>query len=264
MRILTLGPKGTFSEVACENYIKKSKINYEVVFYASFFDVINNLKESDIAILAFENSTDGFIQQTLDLIYYHNLHIVNTINVDVHYQFVSNNPVDSNEALYVQFTAVNQTSKFIYNNRLYTQVLTESNTDSLLKLKESNKGQAIIPSHIKTNYKYVYNNVEDNSNNKTRFVVLSKKGNKVTDTISKAGIFVLFNKDKSGMLYDLLSFFKLHDINITAILSRPYRKRNGAYYFFLELDIHDEKILELIKTFSEANDNYDIKIAGLY
>lgn len=41
MRILTLGPKGTFSEVACENYIKKSKINYEVVFYASFFDVIN-------------------------------------------------------------------------------------------------------------------------------------------------------------------------------------------------------------------------------
>jgi len=264
MRILTLGPKGTFSEVACENYIKKSKSNYEVVFFTYFFDVINNLKESDVAILPFENSTDGFIQQTLDLIYYNSLYIIKTINVDVHYQLVSNNPLDFNEPLYVQFTAVNQTSKFIYNNKLYMQVLTESNTNSLLRLKESKKGQAIIPSHIKTNYKYVYNNIEDNYNNQTRFVVLCKDVNKVTGTINKATIFVEFNEDKSGMLYDLLSFFKVHDINITAIVSRPNRKRNNAYYFFLELDIHDKKIIELIKTFSEANSSYDIKIAGLY
>lgn len=264
MRLLTLGPKGTFSELACMKYLEDTNTKYEILFFSTFSDVINNMESDDIAILPFENSTDGFIQQTLDLLYHNDLTILKTLNINVSFQLVSNYEITNDYPLYVQFTAVNQTSNFINKHKLYNQIITQSNSDSLLRLENEYLGYAIIPSHIKTNFKVIYKNIEDDPHNKTRFIAITKRKDSPLDKIKKASIFVEFNEDRSGLLYELLHFFKENNINITAILSRPTRKENDSYYFFLELDIINNKIINLINTFSKNNNDFIIKVSGIY
>jgi chorismate mutase/prephenate dehydratase len=92
--------------------------------------------------------------------------------------------------------------------------------------------------------------IEDNINNFTRFLVLSKKAPERTGR-DKTSI-MLSVKDKVGALYDLLRPFASHGINMTKIESRPSRRKAWEYIFFVDIEGHvDEdrvkKALEEIK-----------------
>ena len=78
--------------------------------------------------------------------------------------------------------------------------------------------------------------IEDNPNNTTRFLVISRTESKPTRS-DKTSI-VLAIKDKVGALHDILAPFKKTGINLTKIESRPSKKKAWNYFFFIDFEGH--------------------------
>ena len=86
--------------------------------------------------------------------------------------------------------------------------------------------------------KILKNNIQDNDNNFTRFVVISSTDNKRTGKDKTSLVFSTDNKP--GSLYRILEIFNLWDINMTRIESRPAKKQLGQYIFFVDIEGHKD------------------------
>jgi chorismate mutase/prephenate dehydratase len=80
--------------------------------------------------------------------------------------------------------------------------------------------------------KIVCENIEDTANNITRFLVLSREDARPTGEDKTAILFSTAHK--AGALSDVLDVFKQFEINLTNIESRPSKKRQWEYYFFVD------------------------------
>jgi chorismate mutase/prephenate dehydratase len=90
--------------------------------------------------------------------------------------------------------------------------------------------------------KIICENIEDIGTNVTRFLVISKEDTRPTGDDKTALLFSTAHK--TGALADVLNVFKQHGINLTNITSRPSKKREWEYYFFVDSLGHktDEKV----------------------
>ncbi len=84
--------------------------------------------------------------------------------------------------------------------------------------------------------KIICENIEDNTNNITRFLVISREDAKPTGEDKTAILFSTAHK--AGALADVLEVFKKYNINLTNIESRPSKKRQWEYYFFVDFVGH--------------------------
>jgi chorismate mutase/prephenate dehydratase len=84
--------------------------------------------------------------------------------------------------------------------------------------------------------KVIYENIEDIANNVTRFLVVAREDAKPTGEDKTAMLFSTAHK--AGALADVLDVFRRHDINLTNIESRPSKKREWEYYFFVDFVGH--------------------------
>ena len=99
--------------------------------------------------------------------------------------------------------------------------------------------------------KVVEEDIEDNSNNFTRFLIISKRYDSNTDDNKISVIFSISHTP--GSLYSILQEFALRNINLTKIESRPTKNIPWEYYFFVDLEgnINDDKVsasLSAVKT----------------
>jgi chorismate mutase/prephenate dehydratase len=88
----------------------------------------------------------------------------------------------------------------------------------------------------------VCENIEDIANNVTRFLVVSREDARPTGEDKTAILFSTAHK--AGALADVLTGFKKYNINLTNIESRPSKKREFEYYFFVDFVGHrtDERV----------------------
>jgi chorismate mutase/prephenate dehydratase len=88
----------------------------------------------------------------------------------------------------------------------------------------------------------VCENIEDITNNVTRFLVVSREDSRPTGEDKTAILFSTAHK--AGALADVLEVFRKYSINMTTIESRPSKKREWEYYFFVDLLGHrtDERV----------------------
>ena len=82
-KVAVLGPKGTYSDVAKDNYLNSINEEYETIYYPSIIKAINAIDDNTIAIVPFENSLDGFILESLDKMISNKLNVVK-----VNYKYV--------------------------------------------------------------------------------------------------------------------------------------------------------------------------------
>ena len=80
--------------------------------------------------------------------------------------------------------------------------------------------------------------IQDNNNNLTRFIVISKK--EANKSIKNKTSIVFSTENKPVSLYRILDIFSLWDINMTRIESRPAKNKLGRYIFFVDIEGHAE------------------------
>ena len=88
------------------------------------------------------------------------------------------------------------------------------------------------------NLKIVFANIEDNPDNTTRFFILSKDRAKPSGNDKTTLMFTTANR--SGALVEMLNIMARYEVNLTNIDTRPSKRRNWEYYFFIDADGHCE------------------------
>ena len=269
LKIATLGPAGTFSELATQKFIQLQSERYSISFLSSIKNVLLEIGHScDLGIIPIENFSEGFIAIVLDQLVELDLCIIDEVMLPIEFSFVSRTAKLSEiEQLFVQFVAKGQCLDFIESLGKVNIDLTESNIESLNKCQDSCiKAGAIVPSGSfdPKGFPLTIDKINDYENNQTRFLVLSNnRTHPVHTQANKTSIIVLDDDDHPGLLGEVLQSFSARQINLTNIISRPTRTLFGKYHFFIELEgsLKDPVVAAALDEISQSN---KVKVLGSY
>nr|QBM01356.1 prephenate dehydratase [uncultured archaeon] len=269
MKIAALGPKGTFSEQAANQYMQKIKEKGEIIFCNNLpevFDFVQK-KKADLGIAPLENLLDGSLGEVLDLLYHSSVYIDAEIILAVHHCIASLSLLSEIKTVISRPQALAQCLSYIRKNKFSTmESLSTAEAMKIVAEKKLRELAAIGPESAANEYglKILQRNIEDKDHNVTRFIVISRNRNgKEVEKEYKTSIVIHPTKDRPGLLYKLLKSFATRNINLTKIESRPTKLKLGDYIFHIDFEGHeeDEKVKE---AFSEIRKIARIKILGSY
>ncbi|MDW6004634.1 prephenate dehydratase [Vibrio mangrovi] len=268
-KIATLGPAGTFSETATLQYIAVQQEQYALEYFPSIeraLDAVGTL--CDIGVLPIENFSEGFIPSVLDQLIHAELKVIGEVILPIRFSCISTAELSTVEQLFVQFVAKGQCSRFIESLGDIRIVLTESNTESLVRAGEASQASAaIVPADVSHgDFAAVVENVNDYENNQTRFLVFAAQDYPESyhpEGAYKTSLIVVDEHDHPGFLGEILTSFSRRKINLTSIISRPTCTHFGKYHFFIDLDGHirDDEVAAALAEIGEIS---RVKYLGSY
>ena len=250
------GESGSYSEASAR--IQYPNPNYSFVPFRSFRELFEGVETStvDLAVVPIENSTEGSVNETYDLLVEKPLYVIGEIYQKIHHCLIinKNSSPDEISVIYSHPQALAQCRKYIQNRRLESIPMYDTaGSVKFIKETQNATAAAIVSKHAAQIYdmKVVEEDIEDNSNNFTRFLIISKRYNSSTDDNKISVIFSISHTP--GSLYSILQEFALRNINLTKIESRPTKNIPWEYYFFVDLEgnINDDKVstsLSAVKT----------------
>ncbi|WP_018247770.1 prephenate dehydratase [Orenia marismortui] len=248
-RLGFLGPQGTFTEIAAKTYARRID---EYIPYGDIKALINAVSrgEVDKVIVPIENSIQGGVTLTLDLLVEHDVKIISEVIIPVKHSLLTRKTVELDKIKHVMSIsqALAQCRSFLEDNLVDYQVhFTNSTVEGAEKLHDLDDSWAVIGNSEAAkhyNLEILRKGIQDNEENWTRFVVLSQEEVSATAN-DKTSIICSLGQDHPGALYDILHEFAIRGINLTRIESRPAKKLLGDYIFFIDFEGHyQEKMLE--------------------
>lgn len=266
-KIITLGPKGTFSNQAASlvggDEIKT--IHYTTTIPQIAREVVRN--ENVLGVLPIENSTSGMVGQAQDSLMESDVVIVNELQIDIHFSLVSHVSINQIKQYFCHSEAFNQTMVFTAENMPEAKVVfSNSNIHSgeLFMEREQEPVAAIIPKALTEKNdtfrkKVISNHVEDYKQNITRFVVIRKTpaDYKPDFTRNKTSLFIEFKEDRHSLLFELLREFHVFGINLCRLESRPLKNTPWRYRFFIDL-INNHRVATCLEELQKQDIGYKV------
>lgn len=241
LRIGFLGPEGTFSHDAAVTKFGAS-VDYAPVadIPAVFEEVVRG--HVDYGLVPVENSIGGGVVDTLDAFVSSSARICAEVLVNVHHNLLSQNKWSDVTKIYSKAQVFSQCRKWLGSTAAGRQQMPWDSTSEAAKLVADPKtgaGAAAIGSRkLAEMYglNVLFENIEDNPDNVTRFFVISREPAKKTGDDKTAIMFTTAHKP--GALAEVLDVFRDRKINLTDIEKRPSQKVNWEYYFFIDAQGH--------------------------
>lgn len=251
MKIGYLGPEGTFSQFAAQQYAKGG---CELVQYPSIAELARaaDSEKIDAAVLPIENSLEGGVNTTLDcLVFECDLKICGEILLRIRQSILSNS--EKITKIYSHPQPVGQCSQYIAKHYGNAVIEITSSTARAALLASKEEGAAAIGSEALADIyglRVIASGIEDVPTNTTRFSVVGKNCPPTPDADKTSIVFGV--SDTPGALYKMLSIFDIFEINMMKIESRPAKTTLGEYVFFVDISgsVEEEKVkraLELIE-----------------
>ncbi|HAN09132.1 MAG TPA: prephenate dehydratase [Clostridiales bacterium] len=257
MKVGYLGPVGTYCYEACSTYTSGK---YEMQPYKTIRETITAvvLGQVDKCIVPIENSIEGSVNQTIDTILENDeLTIEGELVLPINHYLLSVETLELKNVkqIYSHPQALAQCRKFISNNMIDAEIIETAST--ALAAKEiyrfpnsvaiANKACAEV-----YNLKIIKENIQDESTNQTRFILISLKSDQQRQYAKTSIIFSTLNSP--GALYRVLGLFNLFEINLTKIESRPAKTKIGEYIFLVDFegDKEEEHIKILLNHIKRA------------
>ena len=240
MIIGTLGPEGSFSEKAAKQWNDKAELRY----YDDILDTVDALlrDEVDCSIVPIENSLEGSITLTLDLLMEQQLKIVGEVIVQIRHCLLSKGRLADLKILMSIPQALSQCKKYIKQNFKNIEVRTTLSTSQAAKLASEAKHIAAIASRESARIyglEILDEDIQDANENFTRFIVIGRTTPPATGN-DKTSLIVYLEKNRPGALYEILGEFATEGIDLTKIESRPTKRVLGDYLFYIDLKGHIE------------------------
>jgi len=233
MRLITLGPEGTFShEMALKLDLVKPG---EIVLLPTIHGIMDAVARGEgDGIVPMENSEAGSVGETLDGLARHPLFITAEMYMPIHHNLASLVPLEKIRVIYAHPQTHEQCSDAIEEWGVPV-IHTSSNASSALEARKTPNAGALIPVIAAGLYHMpvLVRNTENNPSNTTRFVRISHAPVQEKKP-EKCSILIDPDQDRSGLLHDLLEAFARRNINLTRIESRPSKRKIGEYVFFLD------------------------------
>jgi len=239
MKVAFLGPKATFSHLAT---MQQFGLSAELVPMKSIPAVFEEVEKGKAlyGVVPVENSTEGVISHTLDMFVDSNLKITAEILLEVHHDLLSRTGrVEDIRKVYSHVQPIAQCRRWLEANLPGIPLVDVASTAVAAQIASEDYTAAAIASELAASLydlKEVRSRIEDQVNNITRFLVISRKG---IDRTGNDKTSVLFSvKDEPGILFRMLEPFAKRGINLSKIESRPFKQKAWEYIFFLDLYGH--------------------------
>ena len=263
-RVSFQGERGAYSEAASLSFFDNT---IDTIPCTTFADTLKNTENdvSDYSVLPVENSLEGSVGESNDLLVTVNLDAVGEIYHRIRHCLIGTGSLENIDTVYSHTQALGQCRKFIQENSLKT-VPSYDTAGSVKIIKDLNKNNvACIASKNAAeifDVPIIKEGVEDNANNYTRFLVFSKEKNDKTENSKTSIIFSV--KHEAGALYQIINEFYQHKINLTKIESRPNKNTAWEYNFYVDFEGHqdDSSIKDMLEKL--RNHSTFLKILGSY
>lgn len=241
-RIAFLGPEATYTNQAALAIFGSSMQYSPVGSIPEIFTLVEK-GSADYGVLPIENSTDGIVRHSLDMLVNTKLFIVNQVYLDIEHCLISNSPLNEIRVVCSKDQALGQCRDWLLRH-LPEAIQKEVESTSLaVKMAMGEPGVAAIASSLaseKWDVPIVERNIQDRSDNITRFLVIGKEpASRLGSGKDRTSIVVSLN-DEVGALQEALNIFSGHHINLCKIESRPTRRKSWDYFFFIDFIGHFE------------------------
>ncbi|MGM0602136.1 MAG: prephenate dehydratase [Bacillota bacterium] len=274
-----LGPPGTFSELAVINYCTGE--DEEIIPYDSIRELVEavNSNEVDIALLPLENSLEGSVNISLDLLFENEeVEILKELVLPIEHFLLTpeKKSITEIKTVYSHPQAIAQSEKFLSSKMPQAKLVsTESTAAAAKKVAEDKKGAAIGSFRLAEIYdlEITASNLEGELPNSTRFVIIGRRKKFVSSQNNtdagqkkryKTSIICTPKKNRAGVLHDILGEFARREIDLSRIESRPTRKKLGEYMFYIDLagKLEDENLKKSLKEVEKKSGYF--RILGSY
>ncbi len=259
-----LGPRGTYSELACKKNFGSSVNSLACKSILDIFKTIND--ENSFGVVPLENSTEGAVNLTLDALQTTELKICGELEMPIkHSLLASQVNLEKIKNVYGHQQSLAQCKNKLSNLLPRIKITPVESSGLALKKAQQGTGNACIAHESfasEHNLKVCKKNMEDEKNNSTRFIILGKNM-PLKSGLDKTSIIISL-ENKPGALSRVLKIFELSKVNLSYIQSRPSKKDKWSYSFFLDFEGHSEsiKIKNLLKKLE--NNSISLKLLGSY
>ena len=240
LRIAYLGPEATFSHLAA---LKRFGSSVEHVSCDNVSEIFSKVEhgDCDYGVVPIENSIEGVVTHTIDLLVDSELKICSQILLDISHNLMAKGSLKGVSQVYSHPQVLGQCRQWLLKNLPGVPVVGADSTTKAAQLASKNKKIACIGSEIAASLyglNILKKNIQDQAHNITRFLVLSNSDTPATGKDRTSLVFSI--KDRVGALHAMLTPFSRNKINLTKIESRPSKKKAWDYYFFIDLEGHQD------------------------
>ncbi len=265
-----LGPAGTFTEAAL---LKIAASDDQLIAYANVTAALDAVRKGEVskALVPIENSVEGVVARTLDELASGEPLVITaetTLPVTFSLMTLENKDPKDIKSIATHPHAESQCRSYIAKNYPIAQVIETASTAAAAKgLSKGDYDAAIGAAIAAKNYqlKIIAEDIGDNTNAVTRFVVVEKPGKSPAATgKDRTSLAVFIAIDHAGALLEILNEFAKHQVNLSFIQSRPTGSQLGHYHFIIDAEGHidDKPVAAALAGLKEICE--DIRFLGSY
>lgn len=267
LTIAYLGPEGTFTQLAAIKHFGHAAYTVPCLTVDESFRLVE-ARQADYVVAPVENSTEGSVGRTLDLLVSTPLMACGEVVLRVHHHFLRAQVVDfaNLDTVYAHAQALAQCQHWLSKHlpEGVNQVAVSSNAEAA-KLAAHQPCAAAIASQAAAEI-YALNkiatNIEDEPNNTTRFLVLGHQNTQPSGSDKTS--LIVGAPNRSGTLYHIIEPLMQAGISMTKFESRPSRTNLWEYLFFIDIEGHfdDERVQAALNVLRQRA--VFVKVVGAY
>lgn len=242
LTIAYLGPAGTYSESAARKHFGGAPTLSPCPAIDDVFRVIES-GNAHYGVVPIENSTEGAIGRSLDLLLSSPLQICGEINLPIHHNLMTHSPSLGEVArVYSHAQSLAQCHEWLNRNLpLVPRVSVASNAEAA-RLASGEAGAAAVAGDAAADLyalPILAANIEDDPNNTTRFVIIAEHDSEMSGADRTS--LVCSAQNRPGAVYQLLAPFAANGVSMSRLESRPARGFGGSrweYVFYIDIEGH--------------------------
>lgn len=240
LQVAYLGPEGSFTQAAALKHFGGSVELQSVSTIANVFRAVET-GYACYGVVPVENSTEGVVSHTLDRFISSSLKINGEVTLPIHHYLLGKaESLDQVRQVYAHPQALAQCRQWLGDQLPQAKLIPlDSNSEAAKRVAEMDASAAAIAASTAAaiyGLDVLANNIEDESDNTTRFLVIGRQ-NVGPSGVDKTALLVA-TKNKPGALQSLLTPLAQSGISMTRIESRPSRKGIWEYVFFIDIEGH--------------------------
>ena len=254
------GVEGAYSQQACEKLFRTPN-----VFYFSTFDAVFSAIEQGFCqygIIPLENSTAGSVNKVYDLMTKHSFSIVRSVRLKIDHALLALPGAKLGEIkeIYSHEQAISQCSQFLQSLG-DVKIIRCENTAAAAKFVAESGRRDIAALAARScvglyGLECLQSSVQDQGNNYTRFICISKNLEIYPGADRTSLMMVL--PHKPGSLYKVLSRFYALGVNLNKLESRPMPERNFEFMFYFDLDtsVYSPQFIQLMGELQSISEEF--------
>jgi chorismate mutase/prephenate dehydratase len=247
LKIGFLGPKGSFSHLASNRKFGSSVEHVPLTDIAVVFEEVAR-GHIDYGLVPVENSIGGGVIDTLDAFLHGSAKICAEVEITIHHNLLAREQWEKIKRIYSKPEVFSQCRNWLSAMGKDVDVQPAPSSSRAAELAAQEPGTAAIGSSLAAQLyglRVLFENIEDNPDNVTRFFVIGREAAKKTGEDKTAIMFTTANKP--GALAEVLDVFKENGINLSNLQQRPSKKVNWEYVFFIDATGHADDMRPAIE-----------------